>query len=60
MTTFGRRCLDLDHADVEALRIPFESAPRDKPYGRVAVWRDPWGNRWDLIEFARSDRGGTS
>ena len=29
----------------------FEEAPRDEPYGRVAVWRDPWGNRWDLIQF---------
>ena len=38
----------------------FEAPPRDEPYGRVAVWSDPWGNRWDLIEFARSDRSGTS
>ena len=30
----------------------FEEAPRDEPYGRVAVWRDPFGNRWDLIEPA--------
>lgn len=30
----------------------FEETPRDEPYGRVAVWRDPWGNRWDLIQFA--------
>lgn len=28
----------------------FAEEPRDEPYGRVAVWRDPWGNRWDLIE----------
>lgn len=27
----------------------FEEAPRTEPYGKVAVWRDPWGNRWDLI-----------
>ena len=27
----------------------FEGPPRDESYGRVAVWRDPWGNRWDLI-----------
>ncbi len=24
--------------------------PRDEAYGRVARWRDPWGNRWDLIQ----------
>lgn len=23
---------------------------RDEPYGRVAVFADPWGNRWDLLE----------
>ena len=27
----------------------FEEAPRDEDYGRVAVWRDPFGNLWDLI-----------
>ncbi|TFL17309.1 VOC family protein [Jannaschia formosa] len=33
----------------------FEEAPRDEPYGRVAVWRDPWGTRWDLIEPRAGD-----
>ena len=28
----------------------FEEPPRHEPYGRVAVWRDLWGNRWDLIQ----------
>lgn len=27
----------------------FEAAPRIEGYGTVAVWRDPWGNRWDLL-----------
>lgn len=36
-----------------------EGAPRDEAYGRVVVWRDPWGNRWDLIQYAHPDRGGT-
>lgn len=22
---------------------------RDEPYGRVCVFSDPWGNRWDLL-----------
>ena len=48
-----------DHARLEAAGAVFEGPPRDEPYGRVAVWRDPWGNRWDLIEYARPDRGGT-
>lgn len=29
--------------------IAFEEPPRHEPYGSVAVWRDPFGNRWDLI-----------
>ncbi|WP_298256278.1 VOC family protein [uncultured Litoreibacter sp.] len=32
----------------------FEEAPRDEPYGMVAIWRDPWGNRWDLLELKKS------
>lgn len=27
----------------------FEERPRQEPYGTVAVWCDPWGNRWDLL-----------
>lgn len=42
-----------DHAAMQAAGVPFEEAPRAEPYGTVAVWRDPWGNRWDLIEYAR-------
>jgi uncharacterized glyoxalase superfamily protein PhnB len=39
-----------DHAALLAAGIRFEEAPRQEPYGTVAVWRDPWGNRWDLIQ----------
>ncbi len=28
----------------------FEEKPRHEEYGTVAVFRDPSGNRWDLIE----------
>ena len=28
----------------------FEERPRHEPYGTVAVFRDLYGNRWDLIE----------
>ena len=49
--------LETDDFDRDAARISaaggvFEEPPRDEPYGRVAVWRDPFGNRWDLIEPA--------
>lgn len=50
---------DADHARIVAAGGAFEAPPRDEPYGRVAVWRDPWGNRWDLIRFAHPDRSGT-
>lgn len=41
---------DADHARMKDAGVPFETAPRTEAYGRVVVWRDPWGNRWDLIE----------
>jgi catechol 2,3-dioxygenase-like lactoylglutathione lyase family enzyme len=36
-------------AQMLAAGIAFEEEPRREPYGTVAVWRDPWGNRWDLL-----------
>ena len=46
--------LRVDHFDAEYTRmqsagVEFVSQPRDEPYGRVAVFRDIAGNRWDLI-----------
>ena len=38
-----------DHAAMLAAGVRFEEAPRHESYGSVAVWRDPFGNRWDLI-----------
>jgi catechol 2,3-dioxygenase-like lactoylglutathione lyase family enzyme len=38
-----------DHAAMLAAGVTFEELPRHEPYGTVAVWRDPFGNRWDLI-----------
>lgn len=40
-----------DHHAMQAAGVAFEEAPRHEPYGTVAVWRDPFGNRWDLIQF---------
>ncbi|MGB7317223.1 MAG: VOC family protein [Planktotalea sp.] len=31
--------------------VTFEEEPRVEPYGTVAVFRDPFGNRWDLLEL---------
>lgn len=43
---------DRDHARPTAHGIMFEEDPRHEPYGTVAVFRDPFGNRWDLLEPA--------
>lgn len=39
-----------DHTALSAKGLRFEEEPRHEPYGSVAVFRDPFGNRWDLIE----------
>jgi len=37
------------HARMVAAGVEFLTAPRTEPYGRVAVFRDIAGNRWDLL-----------
>lgn len=44
-----------DYTAMRAANVQFEEAPRQETYGTVAVWRDPFGNRWDLIQFAAPD-----
>ena len=34
--------------------VEFVESPRREPYGVVAVFKDPWGGRWDLIEPVRT------
>jgi uncharacterized glyoxalase superfamily protein PhnB len=34
---------------MRAAGVEFVSEPRDEPYGRVAVFLDVAGNRWDLL-----------
>jgi len=41
-----------EHARLQAAGVTFAEAPRREPYGTVAVFTDPYGNRWDLIEPA--------
>jgi predicted enzyme related to lactoylglutathione lyase len=41
---------DADHRHMLAHGVRFLEAPRHEPYGTVAVFLDPWGNRWDLIQ----------
>lgn len=42
---------DRDVAHMRTQGITFEEEPRDEPYGKVVVWRDPFGNRWDLLQL---------
>ena len=39
-----------DHARFSAAGAMFTESPRDEPYGTVAVFRDPFGNLWDLLQ----------
>lgn len=34
---------------MQAAGVEFASEPRDEPYGRVVVFADVAGNRWDLL-----------
>lgn len=40
----------VSYARFRARGVEFTETPRDEPYGRVVVFRDLYGNRWDLIE----------
>jgi catechol 2,3-dioxygenase-like lactoylglutathione lyase family enzyme len=39
-----------DHRRYGEAGVVFQEAPRVEPYGTVAVFRDPFGNLWDLIQ----------
>jgi catechol 2,3-dioxygenase-like lactoylglutathione lyase family enzyme len=39
-----------DHAAFEDRGVHFLEAPRHESYGSVAVFEDPFGNAWDLIQ----------
>ena len=40
---------DTAHARMTRAGVEFVTAPRAEPYGRVAVFLDVAGNRWDLL-----------
>ncbi len=41
-----------DHAAMLSRGVRFMEEPRHEVYGTVAVFADPYGNTWDLIEHA--------
>lgn len=40
---------DVAYARMTSAGVEFVTEPRSEPYGRVAVFRDVAGNKWDLI-----------
>ncbi|CAM4455038.1 VOC family protein [Nocardia ninae] len=40
---------DAAYSRMTAHGVEFVTAPRQEPYGKVAVFRDISGNRWDLL-----------
>ena len=43
---------DEAHERMMGFGVEFEEEPRREDYGKVAVFRDLYGNRWDLIQPA--------
>lgn len=41
---------DDDYAHMQAHGVRFAEMPRDEAYGRVAVFFDLYGNKWDLLQ----------
>ncbi|HET9640522.1 MAG TPA: VOC family protein [Allosphingosinicella sp.] len=41
-----------DHQEMLARGVVFVREPKQAPYGKVAVFRDLYGNLWDLVQFA--------
>lgn len=39
-----------DHRRYSAAGVRFLEAPREEAYGTVAVFTDPFGNKWDLLQ----------
>lgn len=44
---------DRDHAAMKAAGVTFTEEPRREPYGKVAVFKDVCGNKWDLIQYGK-------
>ena len=40
--------------------IVFVREPQEEPYGTVAVFKDLYGNLWDLLQPRTQTAGGTS
>jgi catechol 2,3-dioxygenase-like lactoylglutathione lyase family enzyme len=45
-----------DHAAFRARGVEFVEEPREESYGTVAVFRDLYGNKWDLVQHHAEPR----
>ena len=43
-----------DYREMIDRGVRFVRPPSEQPYGRVAVFEDLYGNRWDLVQYADS------
>lgn len=48
----GTDDFERDYSEMKALGIEFAREPKTADYGRVAVFKDLYGNLWDLIQFS--------
>lgn len=46
-----------DYREFTARGVRFCEQPREEPYGRVVVFADLYGNRWDLLELKKGVPG---
>ncbi len=42
-----------DYKNMQSQGITFVREPKDEEYGTVAVFKDLYGNLWDLVEFKK-------
>ena len=47
-----------DYSSYKAKGVVFVREPKEEPYGTVAVFRDPYGNLWDLLQPKQSQPSG--
>lgn len=50
--------IDRDFERYEELGVGFSQSPTELPHGVVAIFADPFGNKWDLIQLPKDHRFG--
>lgn len=47
-----------DYQEMVERGVRFVRPPSEQPYGLVAVFEDLYGNRWDLVQYAKEQPSG--